>query len=52
MDPGHRRDDRSLDFGGVDVEIIRGSHAYSMKANWTLLIENRSRDRTARFVSK
>ena len=29
-----------LDFGGADVEIVRGSQAYSMKANWKLLIEN------------
>ena len=32
--------DYMLDFGGEDVEIVRGSQAYSMKANWKLLIEN------------
>jgi p-cumate 2,3-dioxygenase alpha subunit len=32
--------DYMLDFGGEDVEIVPGSQAYSMKANWKLLIEN------------
>lgn len=32
--------DYMLDFGGEDVEIVQGSQAYSMKANWKLLIEN------------
>ena len=32
--------DYMLDFGGEDVEIVAGSQAYSMKANWKLLIEN------------
>jgi hypothetical protein len=29
-----------LEFGGEDTEIVHGSQAYSMKANWTLLVEN------------
>jgi p-cumate 2,3-dioxygenase subunit alpha len=32
--------DYMLDFGGDDVEIVPGAQAYSMKANWKLLIEN------------
>ena len=32
--------DLMLEFGGEDVEIVRGSQAYSMKANWKLLVEN------------
>ena len=32
--------DYMLDFGGEDVEIVHGSQAYSMKANWKLLVEN------------
>ena len=32
--------DYMLDFGGEDVEIVPGSQAYCMKANWKLLIEN------------
>jgi p-cumate 2,3-dioxygenase subunit alpha len=32
--------DDMLDFGGEDVEIVEGAQAYSMKANWKLLIEN------------
>jgi p-cumate 2,3-dioxygenase subunit alpha len=32
--------DYMLDFGGEDVEIVPGSQAYSMKANWKLLVEN------------
>ena len=35
--------DLMLEFGGEDVEIVHGSQAYSMKANWKLLVEN-SRD--------
>jgi p-cumate 2,3-dioxygenase alpha subunit len=32
--------DLMLEFGGEDVEIVPGSQAYSMKANWKLLVEN------------
>jgi p-cumate 2,3-dioxygenase subunit alpha len=32
--------DYMLDFGGEEVEIVEGAQAYSMKANWKLLIEN------------
>jgi p-cumate 2,3-dioxygenase alpha subunit len=32
--------DLMLDFGGEEVEIVHGSQAYSMKANWKLLVEN------------
>ena len=32
--------DLMLEFGGEDVEIVHGSQAYSMKANWKLLVEN------------
>ncbi len=32
--------DCMLDFGGEDTEIVPGSQAYSMKANWKLLVEN------------
>jgi|SRR5271155_274901 len=32
--------DYMLDFGGEAVEIVEGAQAYSMKANWKLLIEN------------
>jgi len=32
--------DYMLDFGGDDVEIVPGAQAYSMRANWKLLIEN------------
>jgi p-cumate 2,3-dioxygenase subunit alpha len=31
--------DLILEFGGEDLEIARGSQAYSMKANWKLLVE-------------
>lgn len=34
------RIDYMLDFGGEDVEIVQGAQAYSMKANWKLLVEN------------
>jgi len=39
---GNARDylDLMLDFGGDEVEIVPGSQAYSMKANWKLLVEN------------
>ncbi|MEQ8348867.1 MAG: aromatic ring-hydroxylating dioxygenase subunit alpha [Sneathiellaceae bacterium] len=29
-----------LDFGDQDVEIVQGAQAYSMRANWKLLVEN------------
>ena len=29
-----------LEFGGEEVEIVQDSQAYSMKANWKLLVEN------------
>src|ERR1700751_1976088 len=32
--------DPMLEFGGEEVEIVSGSQAYSMKANWKLLVEN------------
>src|SRR5439155_1627270 len=32
--------DLMLEFGGEECEIVPGSQAYSMKANWKLLIEN------------
>ena len=32
--------DLMLEFGGEEVEIVHGSQAYSMKANWKLLVEN------------
>jgi phenylpropionate dioxygenase-like ring-hydroxylating dioxygenase large terminal subunit len=32
--------DYMLDFGGAEVEIVPGAQAYSMRANWKLLIEN------------
>src|SRR6516162_1450435 len=32
--------DLMLEFGGEEVEIVPGSQAYSMKANWKLLVEN------------
>ena len=32
--------DLMLDFGGVETEIAPGAQAYSMKANWKLLVEN------------
>src|SRR6266446_2301081 len=32
--------DLMLEFGGEDTEIVHGSQAYSMKANWKLLVEN------------
>jgi len=32
--------DLMLEFGGEETEIVPGSQAYSMKANWKLLIEN------------
>jgi p-cumate 2,3-dioxygenase subunit alpha len=32
--------DLMLEFGGEELEIAHGSQAYSMKANWKLLVEN------------
>lgn len=32
--------DYMIDFGGAEVEIVQGAQAYSMQANWKLLIEN------------
>jgi p-cumate 2,3-dioxygenase subunit alpha len=32
--------DYMIDFGGDEVEIVEGAQAYSMKANWKLLVEN------------
>jgi len=32
--------DAMLDYGGDDVEIVPGAQAYSMRANWKLLVEN------------
>jgi phenylpropionate dioxygenase-like ring-hydroxylating dioxygenase large terminal subunit len=32
--------DYMLDFGQGDVKIVQGAQAYSMKANWKLLVEN------------
>lgn len=32
--------DYMIDFGGEEVEIVQGAQAYSMKANWKLLLEN------------
>ncbi|MEQ8348870.1 MAG: aromatic ring-hydroxylating dioxygenase subunit alpha [Sneathiellaceae bacterium] len=32
--------DYMIDFGGAEVEIAQGAQAYSMKANWKLLVEN------------
>src|SRR5204862_6362724 len=32
--------DLMLEFGGEECEIVPGSQAYSMKANWKLVIEN------------
>jgi p-cumate 2,3-dioxygenase alpha subunit len=32
--------DLMLEFGGEETEIVHGSQAYSMKANWKLLVEN------------
>jgi phenylpropionate dioxygenase-like ring-hydroxylating dioxygenase large terminal subunit len=32
--------DYMIDFGGEEVEIVQGAQAYSMKANWKLLVEN------------
>ncbi len=32
--------DLMLELGGEDTEIVPGSQAYSMKANWKLLVEN------------
>src|SRR5712692_10733550 len=32
--------DLMLELGGEDTEIVHGSQAYSMKANWKLLVEN------------
>jgi p-cumate 2,3-dioxygenase alpha subunit len=32
--------DHMIDFGGDEVEIVPGAQAYSMRANWKLLIEN------------
>ena len=32
--------DYMLDYGGDDVEIVPGAQAYSMRANWKLLVEN------------
>lgn len=32
--------DYMLDFAGDDVEIVPGAQAYSMRANWKLLLEN------------
>lgn len=32
--------DYMIDFGGDEVEIVQGAQAYSMKANWKLLVEN------------